>query len=284
MKREKRATVAKSPNTKLEIQKLVGTGNDFIFVDLRSKAQMRAWKSLVKNKSRGRVAKQICRRQEGVGADGLVILEPRAGVHFIWDFYNSDGSHAEMCGNASRCAVLLAAGSLKEEIVFDTKIGAIRGKVRSENYVQVQLPLPRMVKEKMSIFVKGKKILGDFINSGVPHFVVRAHWSPGRYPNRELSLDIQNHRAFGSKKTNVTYVSPKGKNKFKTVTFERGVFDYTKSCGTGALAAGFSLTKKSGGSVRLETPGGELQVIFDRGEGFCRLLGPAQKTFLGYVG
>ncbi|MGE3973150.1 MAG: diaminopimelate epimerase [Bdellovibrionales bacterium] len=277
--------MALNPNTKLEIFKLVGTGNDFVFVDLRSSQQKKSWKTLLQKKNRSKFAQEICRRQTGVGSDGLVILEPHPTYDFKWDFYNSDGSLAEMCGNAARCAVYLLN---KKECSFLTKAGVVKGKILSalDQLVQVELARPEMKKESMKISVDGKNIEGDFINSGVPHFVIHTKWEFERLPDRMLSLKIQNHRAFGAQHTNVTYVCPRDRSqkKYRTITFERGVCDFTQSCGTGALAAGFSVSKnKSNKKVSLKTPGGELEVEFYQDRNVCHLRGPVQKTFAGHL-
>src|SRR6202167_2326454 len=79
----------------LAFTKMNGAGNDFVLVDNRSQnialstAQIR----------------RLCDRQRGVGADGILLLIPCASgnADWAWEFYNSDGSAAEMCGNGARC-------------------------------------------------------------------------------------------------------------------------------------------------------------------------------------
>ena len=114
----------------IHFHKMHGCGNDFIFIDNReakvSVPEMAAWAEL------------LCRRKTGIGADGLLFLdttpEGREG-DFIWHFYNADGSRAEMCGNASRCASWLAVnlGLAGRSMCFGTDAGLIHADVDVEH-------------------------------------------------------------------------------------------------------------------------------------------------------
>src|SRR5207249_3824363 len=79
----------------LEFTKMNGAGNDFVLVDNRSRSVHLNREQVVK----------LCHRQKGAGADGVMMLIPcdSGKADWAWDFYNSDGSHAEMCGNGARC-------------------------------------------------------------------------------------------------------------------------------------------------------------------------------------
>ncbi|MGD9124955.1 MAG: hypothetical protein PVG60_07670, partial [Desulfarculaceae bacterium] len=108
----------------LRFTKMTGTGNDFIFIDGREEQ--------VPDEAKPLLAEALCRRGLSVGADGLVILRPvdrvdadKGKIDFAWDFFNSDGSEAEMCGNAGRCAARFAhdRGLAQQEMVFDTLAG-----------------------------------------------------------------------------------------------------------------------------------------------------------------
>jgi diaminopimelate epimerase len=79
--------------------KMNGCGNDFIMIDGRS-AQVPA--DLVD------FIKRVCRRKLSIGADGLILIQPSDRYDFQWQFYNADGSRAEMCGNGARCAARFA--------------------------------------------------------------------------------------------------------------------------------------------------------------------------------
>ena len=80
----------------MTVTKYSGNGNDFIIFIAQEKAD------------RSELAKKLCHRQNGIGADGMVVVLPHAKYDFEWEFYNADGSVADMCGNASRCVAHFA--------------------------------------------------------------------------------------------------------------------------------------------------------------------------------
>jgi diaminopimelate epimerase len=82
--------------------KMSGTGNDFIIIDHRD--------PFIAENDQPEFARTVCRRKFSVGADGLILIEKSDSADFSWQFYNGDGSRAEMCGNGARCAVRFAYG------------------------------------------------------------------------------------------------------------------------------------------------------------------------------
>ena len=104
---------------RLAFTKMNGAGNDFILIDNRDQSI----------ELTTRQVQRLCDRNAGVGADGLMLLEPAQGneAQWSWQFYNSDGSRAEMCGNGARCFAAFARG-LKpcESLSFETDAGLIR--------------------------------------------------------------------------------------------------------------------------------------------------------------
>ena len=80
----------------MKISKYCASGNDFVIITAFS------------NKNRSLLAKKLCDRFNGVGADGLIIILPDTNNDFKWEFYNSDGSVAKMCGNGARAAFMYA--------------------------------------------------------------------------------------------------------------------------------------------------------------------------------
>src|SRR5580704_13017846 len=83
--------------------KLCATGNDFILADLLTAPQRELWPARF---SRPEEIKRLCDRHWGLGADGLILLKPETGVDFRWEYFNSDGGRAELCGNAARAVTL----------------------------------------------------------------------------------------------------------------------------------------------------------------------------------
>jgi diaminopimelate epimerase len=258
------------------IMKLSATGNDFLLVDLRTKPAQTAWKKQWGRKSRAQLVKLWCHRFEGLGADGMVFLESDKKEDFAWDFYNSDGSHAEMCGNAARAVSLYASQLLKKsKLSFRTKAGVVCAVVKSDKNIEVRLPKVGEGQWNQVIEWKGAKLNFDFIRAGVPHVVVRVPNLEDRSSLRDFALEIKRRPSFLKEGTNVTFVRLISQEKVEAVTFERGVEDFTLSCGTGAVASAHSVLRgEENQAVEVHVPGGTLSVIWK--EGFPHLRGPAK--------
>src|SRR5262245_5860924 len=118
---------------KLHLYKMHGCGNDFLFVDNINAGDIRLRPSEIVF---------LCDRHFGVGADGLAILSKSEVADAKWDCYNSDGSAAEMCGNAARCAIRYLGDRYlpgDDVIRLETKIGVIKGRKLSPVLVEVTL-------------------------------------------------------------------------------------------------------------------------------------------------
>lgn len=255
----------------LQFQKLVGAGNDFIFLSSTQVTDKNSYPTL---------ARTLCDRHWGIGADGLVVITAAKDGEFSWDFFNDDGSAAEMCGNAARCAFLyfknnfgVTAGTLQTSAGLVT--GSLHGAQGSE-IVDVSWNLASTeLQTKTVALASGQKISGFFINTGVPHFVVSE-------PLDEVQcLAVQDHLDFAPRKTNVTLLTPKGHG-FFTQSFERGVKNFTLACGTGVIAAALLRYKKTGMSQqKLETAGGFLEVKIEKNT--VHLIGSARQVFSGSI-
>lgn len=243
-----------------------GTGNSFVFGDLRSPKNKALFKKEFGKLSRKKLARMVCNMSTGIGADGFALFEntgPGAAVR--WDFYNSDGSKAEMCGNAARCAgIYLSKGkALKKPFQLRTRAGLLEIKVNSIDKVQVEMTPIRYFERNQSITINGKKIAYAFVNSGVPHVVIQVKNLELSDKYRVLAKLIQAHHRFMPKSTNVTFYEKTGPRNIATASFERGVFDFTKACGTGAVAAAAVFSDKSSAQIKkikLRVPGGVLNV------------------------
>jgi len=247
---------------KLRFQKYVATGNDFLFVDAREAAS-------VMTVRRSSVARRLCDRHFGAGADGLIFLEKGQGDHLKWDFYNSDGSHAEMCGNASRCVGRWAQVNLQKAAVgLETAAGLVRIETSGQRVVS-RLEYVRVNFSALEAEVHGKKIAATLVNTGVPHAVVAIDLLE-RAREAGFAAVIQAlrwHPSAGTAGANVTFLQSLGGDRFATMTFERGVEGFTLSCGTGVLAAAAVGLHKMGRApeasrCELETPGGALSAGF----------------------
>ncbi|WP_449242997.1 diaminopimelate epimerase [Desulfovibrio sp.] len=259
--------------------KMQGCGNDFVVIDNRSarvpEADMAEW------------ARKVCRKAFGVGADGLFFLEDApadSGLAYRWHFYNSDGSRAEMCGNASRCAARLAhaIGLAPERHSFGTDAGPIAAEVfPASGLVKVQLTPPRDLTLDIDLSLDADILRLHFVVMGVPHAVFFVE-DVAAVNVRKLGHDIRFHGRFAPAGTNVNFVQVQDKGRMLLRTYERGVEDETYACGTGAaasqiVAASLGLT---GPSAALTTTGGEtLGVSLEDGKVF--LQGAAELTFRG---
>src|ERR1700743_2331367 len=146
----------------LEFTKMNGAGNDFVLMDNRAQK--------IKLKPEQVIA--LCHRQRGIGADGLALLIPCASgkADWAWEFYNSDGSVAEMCGNGARCFARFVQKitGAKAAFTFETGAGTTKAAVNGER-VTVTLTKPRDLKleEKVNLSIGAQAI--HSLNTGVPH-------------------------------------------------------------------------------------------------------------------
>ena len=259
--------MAKSP-IEFPIFKISATGNDFLLLDLMQSGLP----SDFTNQKRGDLARELCDRHESLGADGLVIIEPDEKLDFRWDFYNSDGGGAEMCGNAARAVSLYINKKYgKQNLRFATKAGEVTGVIHAPNDIEVSLP---PVKEEQ--WNQSEASLSfDFIRPGVPHAVVRVTQTLDRANLRDIAARVKQLPRFTAEGVNVTFVHARTPVSADSVTFERGVEDFTRACGTGAIAAAHSLIRgEEGRTVEIQVPGGRLIVIWKNGRPHLR--GPAK--------
>lgn len=253
--------------TTFPLIKAEATGNDFLIVDLQRTKAGELWTQEFGSLPRSEWVKKLCDRHLGLGADGVVFLEAHEGFDFAWDFYNSDGGSAEMCGNAARAVSLYYyRGSGKSEMRFQTRVGAVHARVPNIDSIEVELPPIR--EERW-----GEEF--DFVNSGVPHVLIRSADVKDLGVMREQALTIKRRPEFIQSGTNVTFLKPISTTQVESVTFERGVEDFTLACGTGAIAAAHSVLRgREGQKLSVEVPGGCLTVLFK--DGRPHLIGPAR--------
>lgn len=240
--------------------KLSGAGNSFLFVKLMDADDRADWKALFGDQSRAKVAQKLCDPRLSIGADGLVIIEPSSTFDFQWDFYNSDGSVAEMCGNAARCAVVFARhalGTAAKKFTWQAVNTIVTGELLTETEVRVRWDMKIGPKKTELLKLGEQNISVDVVNTGVPHAVLIA-------PNADTNFasQIRHHPHFQPEGTNVTFVTIKSPKEIEAKTFERGVEDFTLACGTGALAAAFSVSSEADAStpILVRMPGGLLTV------------------------
>ncbi|MEW5914052.1 MAG: diaminopimelate epimerase [Thermodesulfobacteriota bacterium] len=256
------------PLAGIEIVKMTGTGNDFVLVDNRQAQVPPALMPLL--------AKAVCQRRRSVGADGLVLLEPsdrvdpeRGRVDFRWHFFNSDGSAAEMCGNAGRCAARFAhdRGLAGEQMVFDTIAGPIRAWLKGGGEVKLEMIRPFDAYRDLELTAGGRALSLAGINSGVPHTILAVE-DLEAVPVRELGRELRFHPHFAPAGTNVNFVAA-GDGELLVRTYERGVEDETLACGTGAVASALMTGPALGlaSPVKVRVRSGETLKVYFEGQG-----------------
>lgn len=258
------------------ISKLSATGNDFLIVQVDTPILEEQWKSSFARWPRAQVAQRLCNRHEGIGADGMLFMLPAKDADWAWEFYNQDGSRAEMCGNAARCAGLWAARQTGawRKFRFLTPAGPVSAERTGDGRIEVTMPAAKLLGENLALDMGGKKVQVDWVNSGVPHALVITDNLAQTPEAREFAARLRRHSHFGSAGANVTFFSEQSKDHISAMTFERGVEDFTLACGTGAVAAAFRHGHRSGEKViRVDVPGGRLDV--NLAEGTPKLIGPA---------
>lgn len=196
------------------LTKYSASGNDFII--------FHTFKELDKKE----LAIKLCDRHNGLGADGLVVLLPHDECDFKWQFYNSDGSEANMCGNASRAVAHYAFsnGLADAKMRFLTKAGQIVANVEND-IVESQLTPPQEIKEEFC----ENNLTWWLVDTGVPHLVTIVD---------DLSIYSKEIASSMRYKYNANVNYAKVENGYlKVRTYERGVEDETLACGTGMAAS-----------------------------------------------
>jgi diaminopimelate epimerase len=265
----------------LEFTKMNGAGNDFVIVDNRDR----------KIQLTPDQATKICDRHRGVGADGVMLLIPCASgkADWAWDFFNSDGSKAEMCGNGARCfgRFIQKLTGAKDKITFETIAGIITATFQGER-VTINLTSPKDLRLNETVPLKSGATTIHSFNTGVPHAVIYVD-DADKAMVQPTGSEVRFHPHFAPKGTNVNFVQLLGSNCIRVRTYERGVEGETLACGTGVTASALvSATLKNFTSpVQVHVAGGDvLEVSFNKnGNEFSdvRLTGPADFVFDGKV-
>lgn len=253
----------------IPFSKLNGSGNDFILIDNRG--------GLVSNRDLPRLTRTLCRRKFSVGADGLIAIEETETADFRWQFFNADGSSAEMCGNGGRCAARFAVerGIAEARHCFETLAGPIRAEVKGRR-VKLEMVKPTDLRLEVDIPLRSGMRRGSSINTGVPH-VVLAEEDLDSVDVKGLGREIRKHPLFSPAGTNANFISRTGESAVSVRTYERGVEDETMACGTGAVAGALVGACWWGlaSPVAVRTQGGEILTIH-----FSRQVGGFGEVFL----
>ncbi|MEY2409967.1 MAG: diaminopimelate epimerase [Verrucomicrobiota bacterium] len=265
----------------LDFVKMNGAGNDFVLVDNRAGKVRLDTRQII----------QLCDRHRGIGADGLFLLIPNASgkADWSWEFHNSDGSVADMCGNGARCFArfVQSVAGAREQVSFETGAGIITARFHGTR-VTIDLTEPGEVRLEEIIPVGGAKLAVHSINTGVPHAIVFVP-DADQAMVQAVGAEIRHHPHFKPRGTNVNFAQVLGPNHLRVRTYERGVEGETLACGTGVTAAALvsSRVHQFKSPVKVQVQGGDtLEVSWTEAEGrftSVRLNGPADFVFKGTI-
>ena len=259
-----------------------GTGNDFVLLDFSLSSPPVDLPNL---------ARHLCDRRHGIGADGLLVLLPSSRADFRMQIFNADGSEPSMCGNGIRC---LASYIFKRDQLLEVSIETAHAVLkcrRFEGEVAVNLGVPttfyhNLPVENQNIYV---------VNTGVPHAVIFVDHLDEIDVN-QLGRQVRFSPHFSPQGVNVNFVSVTHDGKVAVRTYERGVEAETLACGTGAAAAAFVTmkVKKLESPIPIQTRASfdgskisyhqQLRFCFSKGENpEIEMIGSAHEVFAGTI-
>jgi len=258
--------------------KLTGSGNDFIFIDVRREPAGKL--------ERVDTVREVCARGSGVGADGIVFLYRGERAPVAIRYLNSDGSVAELCGNATLCAARLAAElrivSGHQEFTIATDSGDVTARFR-DGRPEIDLQPIIDVQDCFQAELESNETRLGFALVGVPHLVVLCT-DVGLAPVVDRGKRLRHHAGLAHG-ANVNFVS-RGATGWRIRTYERGVEAETLACGTGAVATALLLAAwgETQDTVELETKSGRSLIVrhhADGGRYRASLSGEARIVFVG---
>ena len=235
-----------------EFFKMTGSGNDFVFFDARLEGP--GWLAAPE------AIRELCARGTGVGADGVVFLEPSDTADFGITYFNSDGTRAALCGNASLCTTSLAVDlglGAAAGLAFDTDAGVIAGRLRGQ-LPEIDLQPVSRVDPAVDIPLDAGESRIGFAEAGVPHVVVLCD-DVDRIELRTRGRELRWNDQF-PQGANANFVSRGSTGNWRMRTYERGVEGETLACGTGAVATALLLGvwAVAGADVELESRSGRI--------------------------
>lgn len=275
----------------MKFSKMQGLGNDYIYVN--------CFEEKVENVNE--TAKKVSDRHFGIGSDGLVLICPSDKADFCMNMYNSDGTQAEMCGNAIRCVgkyvydrgltdkttitvETLAGIKILELNVQDGVVKTVRVNMGSPELVPAKIPIDAEGDTfiQKPVEVDGKEYLVTGVSMGNPHAVTFID-SVDDLEIEKLGPKFENHKLF-PRRINTEFVELVDNKTVKMRVWERGAGE-TLACGTGACATmvACSLSGHVGDEADVVLLGGTLHIEWDKKENKIYMTGPAEFVFDGEI-
>lgn len=262
-----------------------GIGNDFVLIDTLRDGPI--------NGDLSAVSRTLCDRRFGIGADGILLVEKSAD-RLVMRMFNPDGSESEMCGNGLRVFARFCFDRLYGPSTFSVQTGAglLAAEVHEDSTVSLDMGKAYLAPAEIGMthvsgdsFISqplGNGVFGTAVSMGNPHLVL--------FTDDVASIDLERvgpeleHHTFFPHRTNVHFVQVVSDQEIIQRTWERGA-GITLACGTGACASSVAsfLNGKTGRSVKVNLPGGSLQIDY-REDGSVLMRGPAEYSFEGTSG
>jgi len=259
----------------ITFSKLSGAGNDFIVIDNRD----------LSIKFSPEQINMLCTRRTGIGADGLILIEPSSAHAFSMKYFNADGYPGSMCGNGGRCAAYFAftlgiPASSFNGYVFEANSNRYDAWITAAESVRLRMLVPKEFRNNMVI----EGLVCHTVNTGSPHVII---FTPDLHNASVTGTGraIRHRTDIFPEGTNVNFIEITAPDSLSIRTFERGVEDETLACGTGSVAAALishRLDKTSGTTVHVTVKSGDiLDVQFNEAMDEVFLTGPAKIVYKG---
>lgn len=271
--------------------KMHGLGNDFVVVN--------GFTEHLDDSILGKLSQQVCNRNFGIGADGLVLVLPSDDADFMMRMFNPDGSEAEMCGNGIRCAAKFAYErgiSRANPVRVGTRVGTKTIDLTladgSVTATRVDMGPPRLGRREIPVLgpgdgpviaepitVDGRVLAVTCVSMGNPHCVTFVE-DADSFPVREIGPLVERHPVFPAR-TNAEFVQVIDRTKIRMRVWERGAGE-TLACGTGACASVVAsiLNNMTERAVTVRLNGGDLEIEWQEG-GPVMMTGPTVEVFVG---
>ena len=260
--------------------KMDGLGNDFVIIDKRKEDISLSNDQIIK----------ICNR-EFIGCDQLIYIKKDSNLDAELEFYNSDGSKSDACGNGTRCvAHLLSKENNKKEINLTVASKVLKSIIFDNNLVETSIGSPKFnwsdiplskISDTKNLKIKlidkeyKEHIGGIAVNVGNPHVIFFVE-DIDNFNIEKIGPEIENHELF-PKKCNVTLAKKIKENLIKVKVWERGA-GLTKACGTAACATAVAanLGNSSESKTEIEFSTGKLLIKIDEKKNI-RMMGPVSQ-------
>jgi len=279
---------------KIKFLKYQACGNDFVIIGTEFSKE-------IPFEKRGKLAKFLCDRHFGIGADDIMYLDPSSNADTRLKIFEAQGPEADMCGNGIRCVAAYLCEKLnKNDLIIETNdgikhiqkigskyqvnMGKLRTKMRDmEKYFISKFPGDELLLDKTINFSEIGEINVSIVNSGEPHIVIFVE-DVDKEDINKFGKNISKNKKFFPYGINVNLVEVIGSDLLKIRTYERGVFYETLACGTGATASAAVasiLGKIKGNQIEVMVKGGKIEIEIT--EDALYMTGPALKVFEGVI-